>query len=191
MQNFIVISRVHFKPEHFKFWSNFEFNQNVCSGGYLICMEYGVTCRDCVMELSLLPCWRISKASIFLLIVSWYWVAYSKHMNVWAGKFCSSFIRYCYICVYLFIIYFSLFSTSKLVNSHLLMVLNRWSFLTSEWRTNLCKYISIMSMVIGIVPDCYISNVLAMEIPQSCSKLLVWLTMDFLDENHQHLNFLI
>ena len=32
VQNFIVISRVHLKPEHFKFWSNFEFDRNIVSG---------------------------------------------------------------------------------------------------------------------------------------------------------------
>ena len=31
MQNFIVISRVHFEPEHCIFWSNFEFDQNIVS----------------------------------------------------------------------------------------------------------------------------------------------------------------
>ena len=32
VQNFIVVSRVHFKPEHFKFWSNFEFDRNIVCG---------------------------------------------------------------------------------------------------------------------------------------------------------------
>ena len=29
--NFVVIGSVHFKPEHCKFWSNFEFNRNIVS----------------------------------------------------------------------------------------------------------------------------------------------------------------
>ena len=29
MQNFVVIGRVHFKPEHCKFWLNFEFDQSI------------------------------------------------------------------------------------------------------------------------------------------------------------------
>ena len=32
VQNFVVISREHFNPEHFKFWSNFEFDHNIVSG---------------------------------------------------------------------------------------------------------------------------------------------------------------
>ena len=32
VQNFFVIGRVHFKPEHCKFWSNFEFDRNIVSG---------------------------------------------------------------------------------------------------------------------------------------------------------------
>ena len=32
MQNFVVIGRVHFKPEHYKIWSNFEFDRNIVSG---------------------------------------------------------------------------------------------------------------------------------------------------------------
>ena len=32
VQNFIVISWAHFKPEHCKFLSNFEFDQNTVSG---------------------------------------------------------------------------------------------------------------------------------------------------------------
>ena len=31
MENFIVIGRVQFKPEHDKFWSNFEFDQTIVS----------------------------------------------------------------------------------------------------------------------------------------------------------------
>ena len=32
MHSFIVIGRVHYKPEHFIFWSNFEFDQNIVIG---------------------------------------------------------------------------------------------------------------------------------------------------------------
>ena len=32
VQNFDVIGSVHFKPEHGKFWSNFEFDRNIVSG---------------------------------------------------------------------------------------------------------------------------------------------------------------
>ena len=32
IQNFVVIDRVSFKPEHCKFWSNFEFDRNIVSG---------------------------------------------------------------------------------------------------------------------------------------------------------------
>ena len=32
VQNFIVISRLHLKLEHFKFWSNFKFDQSIVSG---------------------------------------------------------------------------------------------------------------------------------------------------------------
>ena len=32
VQNFVVIGRVNFKPEHCKFWSNFEFDRNIISG---------------------------------------------------------------------------------------------------------------------------------------------------------------
>ena len=39
VQNFVVISKVHFKPEHCKIWSNFEFNQNIVSG---ICARYPI-----------------------------------------------------------------------------------------------------------------------------------------------------
>ena len=30
--NSVVIGRMHFKPEHWKFWSNFEFDRNIVSG---------------------------------------------------------------------------------------------------------------------------------------------------------------
>ena len=30
--NFFVVGRVHFKPEHGKFWSNFEFDRNIVGG---------------------------------------------------------------------------------------------------------------------------------------------------------------
>ena len=32
VQNFVVIGRVHFTPEYYKFWSNFEFHQIIISG---------------------------------------------------------------------------------------------------------------------------------------------------------------
>ena len=32
VQNFVVIGRIHFKPEHCKFWLNFECNRNIISG---------------------------------------------------------------------------------------------------------------------------------------------------------------
>ena len=32
VQNFVVIGKVYFKPGHFKFWSNFEFDRNIVSG---------------------------------------------------------------------------------------------------------------------------------------------------------------
>ena len=32
VQNFVVIGWGHFKPEHCKFWSNFEFDRNIVSG---------------------------------------------------------------------------------------------------------------------------------------------------------------
>ena len=32
VQNFVVMGGVHFKPEHFKYWSNFEFDRNVVNG---------------------------------------------------------------------------------------------------------------------------------------------------------------
>ena len=31
-QNFVVLGRVYFKPEHFKFWYNFEFDLDIVSG---------------------------------------------------------------------------------------------------------------------------------------------------------------
>ena len=32
VQNFILIGQVHFKPEHWRFWSSFEFDRNIASG---------------------------------------------------------------------------------------------------------------------------------------------------------------
>ena len=32
VQKFVVISRIHFKPGHYKFWSNFEFDWSIVSG---------------------------------------------------------------------------------------------------------------------------------------------------------------
>ena len=32
VQNFVVVGRIHFKLEHCKFWSNFEFDRNIVSG---------------------------------------------------------------------------------------------------------------------------------------------------------------
>ena len=32
VQNFVVIGKVHFKPEHCKIWSNFKFDRNIVSG---------------------------------------------------------------------------------------------------------------------------------------------------------------
>ena len=32
VQNFIVIGWAHFKPEHYKFWSNFKFDRNIING---------------------------------------------------------------------------------------------------------------------------------------------------------------
>ena len=32
VQNFVLIGGVHFKPEHCKLWSNFEFDRNIVSG---------------------------------------------------------------------------------------------------------------------------------------------------------------
>ena len=32
VQNFVVIGTVYFKPEHGKFWANFEFDRNAVSG---------------------------------------------------------------------------------------------------------------------------------------------------------------
>ena len=32
MQNYVVVRKVRFKPEHYKFWSNFEFDGNIVSG---------------------------------------------------------------------------------------------------------------------------------------------------------------
>ena len=38
VQNFVVIGRVYFKPEHCKIWSNFEFDRNIVSGTVACCM---------------------------------------------------------------------------------------------------------------------------------------------------------
>ena len=32
VQHFVVIGKVYFKPGHFKFWSNFQFDRNIISG---------------------------------------------------------------------------------------------------------------------------------------------------------------
>ena len=44
IQNFIVIGRVHFKPQHCKVWSNFEFHRNIISGTGA---RSGVALRSC------------------------------------------------------------------------------------------------------------------------------------------------
>ena len=46
MQHFVAIGKVCFKPGHFKFWSNFEFDRNIVSGtGARSLKEHYIPCR--------------------------------------------------------------------------------------------------------------------------------------------------
>ena len=59
MQNLVVISRVYFKPEHFKFWSNFEFHRNIASGtGARIVVPVMATRMTCPTDFFTLGLWQ-------------------------------------------------------------------------------------------------------------------------------------
>ena len=66
-RNFVVIDRAHFKPEHCKFWSSFEFDRNIVSGpGIRSPRRAGCGCSPVVPALELschwcFPKWDIQK----------------------------------------------------------------------------------------------------------------------------------
>ena len=98
VQTFVVIGRVHFKTEHCKFWSNFEFDRNIVSGAgashettnqksYLdMFLSHGTACQTntCVQT-------GITLSTVRRITFNWHilWIVYDYSTLVWARWFKS------------------------------------------------------------------------------------------------------
>ena len=81
VQNFVVISRVHFKPEHCKFWSNFEFDRNIVSGTGA-CWHWSGSSLVHVMASCLLSTKPLPKPILILLSIA----PLGTHINMKCNK---------------------------------------------------------------------------------------------------------
>ena len=86
MQNFVVIGREHFKPEHCKIWSNFEFDRNIVSG---MGARTSLLIHICVTKPQCLhPCIPRLKVSNNFHLPDF------KDFRIWKKKYGVEFIRF-------------------------------------------------------------------------------------------------
>ena len=71
VQYFIVIGGAHFKPQHFKFWSNFKFDRNI------------VKMTNIFHTIST---WKFSKEFFFLFLFNYHWRANWKQGIIGSGN---------------------------------------------------------------------------------------------------------